>query len=110
MSEVRPHPGEPGLPPDLTTEDAWAIVNRVFDDDGWDGDSDHAITYLRSLRAGPMPRRIVVRLSLAEAERLYASAALYETSCRRIVNQEANDVLAQSALTKLADAIWNPEP
>lgn len=44
----------------LTTADALAIVERLFDpNEKWDGDSDHAITYLRSIRADPTPRRLI---------------------------------------------------
>lgn len=53
----------------------------------------------------------VVRLELLhhEAERLYASAALYESTIHRIVRVAETDQVAASALTKLAQAIHAPE-
>lgn len=48
---------------------------------------------------------VVVKLTYAEAERLYASAALYETRVHRIVGVAETDLLAHSALTKLAAAL-----
>ena len=47
-----------------------------------------------------------VTLTLAEADRLYASAASYETTVSRVEGVgEATAEVAQSALTKLAEAI-----